>query len=60
LFPQLPFRRQIDVAITTALVASNAAVVTIPLCCVAGALLGSAGAFAREVYEKGVSFSVTT
>jgi hypothetical protein len=59
LFPQLPFRWQIDVAITTALIASIAAVFTIPLCCVAGAVLGSAGSFTREFYEKGVSVSIT-
>lgn len=60
LFPQLPFRWQIDVAITTALIATIAAVFTIPMCCVAGAVLGNAGAFAREFYENGVSISVTT
>ena len=60
LFPQLPFRWQIDVAITTALLATIAAVFTIPMSCVAGALLGSAGGFIREFYEKGVSISITT
>lgn len=60
LFPQLPFRWQIDVAITTALIATIAAIFTIPLCCVAGALLGGAGALVREAYEKGISVSIAT
>ncbi|AEN05303.1 hypothetical protein [Halolamina sp.] len=59
LFPQLPFRWQIDVAITTALLATIAAVFTIPMSCVAGALLGGAGAFTREFYENGVSVSIS-
>ena len=60
LFPQLPFRWQIDVAITTALLATIAAIFTIPMSCVAGAVFGGAGAFAREFYEKGVTVSITT
>jgi hypothetical protein len=55
LFPQLPFRWQIDVAITTALFATIGAIFAIPMSCVAGAVLGGVGASLREIVERGVS-----
>lgn len=53
LFPELPFRWQIDVAITTALFATIGAIFAIPLSCVAGAVLGGFGAFLRDIVDGG-------
>ncbi len=53
MFPQLPFRWQIDVAITTALFAVIGAIFAIPLSCVCGAVLGGFGAFLRELVDGG-------
>jgi hypothetical protein len=54
-FPQLPFWWQIDVAVTTALLAMIGAIFAIPLSCVAGAVLGVGGASLREIHDEGVS-----
>jgi hypothetical protein len=53
LFPQLPLRWQVDVAVTTALFAVIGAVFAIPLSCVAGAVLGGAGAALSELVDGG-------
>jgi hypothetical protein len=55
LFPELSFRWQIDVAVTTMLFATIGAIFAIPVSCIAGAALGGVGAFLRDVVDGGPS-----